>query len=125
MLSKLRISKQTIFLSGFLLATQFINGFSNVRNGFSPISFYWYIFALYWALGWWFITDSKEHRDKWTGGYLDTGMFLYIGWIIVIPYYLFKTRGWKAMYTIGLLVGITLGAYIEGAIFSLILNAIS
>jgi hypothetical protein len=50
------------------------------------------------------------------------GMYLYIAWIFIVPYYLFKTRGWKAIYIIGLLAGIYFGAYAMGAILYSLLN---
>jgi len=123
MLSKLQISKPTIFLSTFLFITQFINGYGDAGSISSPIADYWYIFALYWALGWWFIADSRKHGNGWIGGHLDMGMLLFAGWIFIIPYYLFKTRGLKALYTLGLLLGMTIGAYLEGAILYFFLNA--
>jgi len=57
---------------------------------------------------------------KWFDEYLDMGMFLYIAWIFIIPYYLFKTHGWKALYTIVLFIGVYFGAYIAGIIIHLI-----
>jgi hypothetical protein len=120
MLANLQISKPSIFWCGFLFVVQFIYGFTSARTGGSEIAFFWYALAFYWALSWWFITDSRKHGIGWADEYMDLGMFLYIGWILLVPYYLFKTRGWKALYTIGLLFGTAFGAYIAGAIFYLI-----
>ena len=123
MLSNLQVSRPSIFWCGFLFVTQIINGFNDARNSYSEISNFWYVLAFYWALGWWFITDSRKHGAGWAGGYMDMGMFLYIAWIFLVPYYLFKTRGWKALYTLMLFLGISIGAYIVGAIISLFMPA--
>lgn len=117
MKSKLQVSKPTLFLCGFLFIAQFIYGFSAVRVGFSESSYYWYLFTFYWALSWWFLNDSRNQSAAWVDGYMDVGMFLYIAWIFFVPYYLFKTRGWKkALLMIGIFLGIFFGAYILGVI---------
>jgi len=121
MQSGLRISKPVIFLCLFLLVAQFIYGANTVRTSYSARFFLVYSLAFYWALGWWFINDARNHGIKWVDNSLDMGMFLYVGWIFLIPYYLFKTRGWKAIYTIGLLLSACIGAYIAGVILSALL----
>ena len=76
-------------------------------------------------MGWWFINDSKNHDIKWTNEYLDIGMFLYAAWMFLVPYYLFKTRGWKkALLMIGVITGIFFGAYIMGFVIYSIVNTI-
>ena len=122
MLSNLQISKPSLYLCSFLLVTQFINGFNAVGNNRSEISNFWYALAFYWALNWWFIADSRTHGAAWTKSYLDMGMFLYVAGFFIVPYYLFKTRGWKALYTIGLFLAVLFGAYVVGAIFHLFPN---
>ena len=117
MLSKLKISMPSLLLSGFLSIAQFVNGFTDARTGgYLEIAHFWYALAFYWALGWWFISDSRRHDSAWVDKYMDMGMFLYVGWIFLVPYYLFKTGGLKALYTIGLFLGASLGAYIMGVI---------
>src|SRR4030095_6468675 len=117
MRSKLQISMPSLLFGGFLSIAQFVNGFTNARtDGNLEITNYWYALAFYWALGWWFINDSRKHGNAWTDKYLDMGMFLYIGWIILVPYYLFKIHGRKALYTIGLFLGASFGAYVAGVI---------
>lgn len=117
MQSIIRIIRPSILLSAFLFIAQFINGFNATQvGGASAISNFWYSLAFYWAIGWWFINDSRKHDVKWVDMYMDTGMLLYIAWIFIIPYFLFKTRGWKALYTIGLLLGTYFGAYIAGVV---------
>jgi hypothetical protein len=114
--SKLQISRPLFFWAGFLMITQFMNGFHNAHDTiYTPNNFGWLVF--YWALGWWFINDSRKHGIRWVDEYMDTGMFLYIGWIVLVPIYFFKTYGWKALIIIGLLLGMVLLAYIGGAVF--------
>jgi len=122
MLSKMKISKPTIYLCGFFIVTQFINGFNDAGSSSSEISRFWYVAAFYWALNWWFIADARSYSAGWKDVYLDMSMFLYIAGFFVIPYYLFKTRGWKAFYTIVLFLGSILGTYILGSLFSLIMR---
>lgn len=116
MQSSVRVSKSLILLCGFFLVAQLINGLLAARNGYPEISNVGFALASYWILGWWFINDSRRHGIKWMDRYLDMGMFLYIAWIFVIPYYLFKTRGWRAIYLIVFVLGIYFGAYLVGAI---------
>lgn len=123
MLSKLQISKSSIFFALFLFAAQLINGFNAARTGgYSNLSQFWFILAFFWGLSWWFINDSREHGIKWFDKYLDAGMLFYIGWIFLVPYYLFKTRGWKAFFTIGLFIVVYIGAAIAGAIAYLVVS---
>ena len=122
MQSSSQTSKPLIFVGGFLLFAQFINGLSVARNGYSAISSFWFFLAFYWMLGWWFINDSRQHGIKWVDYYMDMGMFLYLTWIVFVPYYLFKTRRWKAIYIIGVLLGINFGAYLIGAFLYFLIN---
>jgi len=53
-----------------------------------------YKLGLTWALGWWLRRDS---RSRGVPSIYDLGFFLYLAWPIVMPYYLIKTRGAKAL----------------------------
>lgn len=124
MQSKMPVSKPLLFWGGFLTIAQFMSGFNNASATIFDHSNYFYIAAFYWALGWWFINDSRQNGNVWMDKYLDLGMFLYMGWIFLVPVYFFKTRGWKAIYTIGLLLIISLGSYVAGAIFSALISVL-
>jgi hypothetical protein len=67
--------------------------------------------GLVWGIGWWLQKDNHRHQIKWV---YDMGLFLYIAWPFIMPYYLFKTRGIKALLTILAFAGIYLGAYLIG-----------
>lgn len=119
----MQTSKPTILFLGFLLVGQFLNGLHSARTGNHEIVYTWSVLAFYWALCWWFIHDSRIHSEPWADKYLDMGMFLYIAGIFMIPYYLFKTRGWKALYLIGLFLAVYLGGYVEGVFFYYLVSA--
>lgn len=75
--------------------------------------------AFLWALGWWIIDDNKRYGLTWVQSY---GVFLYvIGWII-IPIYLFRTRGSRALLLILLFAGIYVATYIFGIIMAIVIN---
>lgn len=90
--------------------------FTNILNalyfayGFQPSAIFEILSALgFWGiLCWWLREDSKKFGVEW---FLDIGFFLYIAWLIIIPYYLFKTRGLRAFTTILLFAGIFAAGY--------------
>jgi hypothetical protein len=96
-------------------------GFSTARSGGNPtIQDTWHALTLFWAIGWWFISDSRRYGINWNDGFMDMGILLYVACMFIIPYYLFKSRGWKAIYTLVLILGVYLGAHIIGAIMYLV-----
>jgi len=64
-------------------------------------------FAFLWVIWWWLKEDGKQFGSKWV---LDLGMFLFIAWIFILPYHLFKTRGVKALIPILAFVLVILSA---------------
>jgi hypothetical protein len=54
-------------------------------------------------LCWWLQKDSVRTGVSWP---LDLGMFLYVGWILVLPYHLVKTRGVRGLVGICIFVGV-------------------
>lgn len=124
MQSKIQISRPLFFWSAFLILTQFMNGLHKAHSTIwvKPNYFGWLVF--YWALGWWFINDTRKHGVTWVDKYLDMGMFLYIGWFFLVPVYLFKTYRWKALLIIGLLLVLVIIAYVAGAVFYSLITAL-
>ena len=55
-----------------------------------------YSYLLYVAhvsiLWWWLKEDSKKTGDTWP---MDLGYFIYLAWLALIPYHLFRTRGFR------------------------------
>ena len=112
MSSKLHISIPALFFFGFISLANLIAG---LYAGFSiqPSACFQPIYALivWTSLSWWVIDDSRKHGWEWLHSW---GIFLYVvGWLIV-PYYLFKTRGAKALLIIVLFVVLYLGTFIAG-----------
>jgi hypothetical protein len=75
--------------------------------------------TFFWLIGWWVLKDSRRHGFKLV---YDMGFFLFIAWPLILPYYLFKTRGIKALLTILSFLAVYVGTYVMGvlayAIFS-------
>ncbi len=124
MYSNLHNAKPTLYLCVSLFILQAAYGFGSARGNGSPGTLdSWHVVALYWALSWWFINDSRRPDVHWSQDYMDMGLFIYVAGFFMIPYYLFKSRGWKAFYTIGLFLAIYIGAFALGAVFSTLLSA--
>lgn len=107
-------SKPIILLCFFLLIVQIANSFYLAR-GVEPSPAFDLLYALgfLWLIGWWLKEDSRRYGVKWV---YDMGLFLYLAWPFVIPYYLFKTRGVKALITILSFAGIFMATYMIGAL---------
>jgi hypothetical protein len=74
-------------------------------------SFFNYV-GLLWIMGWWLLADSRKRGIAWV---LDMGFFLSIAWIVVMPYYLLKTRGAKGLLLILAFLSAYFGALMLGA----------
>lgn len=98
----------------FLLVTHSIDGLYLARGVDAPGVYHLLSFlALVWLMGWWLQQDSRKHEFKWV---YDMGFFLYVAWPIILPYYLFKTRGLKALLTILIFLAVYFGTYIIGVV---------
>jgi hypothetical protein len=53
--------------------------------------------ALSYVLASWVVSDARKRRKKL---YYDYDSLVFFGWPIVIPFYLFQTRGWRALLTL-------------------------
>lgn len=109
---KPNLSTPVISLCVFLLIAQIANAtyfaFGAEPSGaFELLS----MFGFFWLMGGWITDDNKQHGVKWV---YDLGFFLYLAWIFIIPFYLFKTRGLKAFITVFYFIGIFLGTYLIG-----------
>jgi len=67
--------------------------------------------GFYWALAIWLQRDLHARGLSWV---LDTGFFLYIGWLLLMPYYLIKTRGARGILIILAFIAINLGSIAVG-----------
>jgi hypothetical protein len=78
-----------------------------------------YPLALLWAAGAWLRADSRARGVKWV---LDMGLFLYIAWPLLMPYYLFKTRRARGLLVAFAFVVVFAAATGAGAILGFILK---
>lgn len=57
-----------------------------------------YFAATAWAMAWWFVEDR---RARGLAVSIDYGWFALWAWPLVLPYHLFRTRGWRGFAVIG------------------------
>lgn len=74
--------------------------------------------TLFWAIGWWL---SDDLRGRSEGFFYCRGLVLWIAWPVLLPYYLLKTRGRKALITMAIFVGLSLAATVLGDILGTLL----
>lgn len=112
------VMRPLICLCLFLLFTQIANNFY-AAHGVEPSSGFgmFYTLGLLWLGVWWLKNDNKQYK---IGLVYDLGLFLYLAWFIVVPYYLFRTRGLKAFITLFSFIGIYLVTYLIGAAIFLV-----
>lgn len=118
---RFRLTVPTIYLCVFLLLTQVARAFY-LSRGVEPSLAFEYInnYGLLWLMVWWLKEDNKRYRIGWLPQ-LDLGLFLSMIWMLFLPYYLFKTRGGKALITILLFAAILVGTYLIALILFLLL----
>ena len=114
-----RIVSPTALLYVYVTFTQITNGIYFAGNiepppGFSAI----YRLGFLWIVGWWLLTDS---RKRGVALVYDIGMFLYIAWPLIMPYYLVTTRRAKGLLLIFAFVSIYIGAAVVGMALYLLL----
>jgi hypothetical protein len=64
-------------------------------------------------LAFWVDTDSKNRAEVYRPSF-DFGLFIYLVWLIYLPYYLLRTRGRKGWFWIvGLFVLASLGTILQ------------
>jgi len=71
--------------------------------------------VLFWLVGDWLLKDNRRHHIAWV---FDMGFFLYLAWPLIIPFYLFKTRGFKALWSMLGVIGLYFGAALIGMLAS-------
>ncbi|MBI5953247.1 MAG: hypothetical protein HY865_16450 [Chloroflexi bacterium] len=119
-----RISDYPKSVAFMLLLIFFANlwlaAFAVFEHAPSPAFELLYSIAFIWSLGWWLKEDNLKFKEKWI---YDIGILIYVGWLIVIPIYLFKTRGaLNATKTIFKFIGFYVGTFIMGIIVFLVLK---
>ena len=109
-----------IFMVLLILVTNiWISLFSVFDRTMSPAFNLLYFIAFTWVLGWWLKEDNQKYKEKWI---YELGILIYAVWVIVIPIYLFKTRGVKAFLTIFAFIGLYLGTFVIGLVASIFIK---
>jgi hypothetical protein len=114
-----KLTSPTGLLYLFLVFTQIVTGAYRVSGIELPASFTLiYIFGFFWIIGWWLRADSRKRDVNWV---FDMGLFLYIAWPFIVPYYILKSRGGRGLLAILCFVATYIGATLAGAVLYLFL----
>jgi hypothetical protein len=109
-----RVTSPTALLYLFVAVTQLSSGFYLSLGGEPPPAYLLlYSVGFLWIMGWWLQQDSRKRSVAWV---LDMGLFLYIAWPIILPYYLVKTRGLRGLLYVLAFAGIYVGAFVIGVV---------
>ena len=118
-----RIASPAALLYLFVIAAQIVSGFYLAREQEPPQAFsLLYALGFVWAVDWWLSNDSRARGVGWA---LDMGLFLYIAWPLIMPYYLIKTRGLKGLLVILIFACVYAGAAVAGAALYILLTEFS
>lgn len=104
-----------IFIYNFAAALFLASGFE-----LSPAVEYLYAAAFPCAAIWWLRSDA--YRSSVTPLYCH-GMMMGLGWFVIIPYHLLKTRGAKGFLPLLLLAGSFVAARLAAAVVYVLLNS--
>ena len=115
-----QISSPTGLLYLYLVTAQVATGVYLAREAELPPAFsLLYPLGFLWVVGWWLRQDSRGRGVGWV---FDMGLFLYVAWPVVMPYYLLKTRGAKGLLAILAFAGANVGGLLAGAVFYILLT---
>ena len=84
-------------------------------TGVEPLPTVEFLYVAGFACGtvWWL--RSETHKSAMTNIYCH-GLLMNIGWFVIIPYHLLKTRGWKGLLPLLVLVVTYVGSLVMAAI---------
>lgn len=109
-----RLSSPAALVYLFLVASQVVVGVYLAREAEPPPAFsVLYPLGLLWVVGWWLRDDSRKRGVGWV---FDMGLFLYIAWPVLMPYYLLKTRGAKGLLALLAFAAVYVGALLAGGV---------
>jgi hypothetical protein len=72
-----------------------------------------YLAAFPWGAIWWF--RSETQKSDLQRVYCH-GMLMNVGWFVIIPYHLLKTRGWRGLLPLLVLVSTYVGSLVMAAV---------
>jgi hypothetical protein len=108
-----KLFSPTALLYTYLVVTMVPRGFYSAGRIELPDGFtVFYPLGFLWIIGWWLRDDSRKQGVGWI---YDMGLFLYIAWPFIMPYYLLKTRGLRGLLVTLAFVAVCVGAVILGA----------
>ena len=107
-----QVASPTKLLYMYVAVVQIVSGFY-LAGSIEPPPLFALLYALgfLWIIGWWLLKDSRKLGVEWV---LDMGLFLYIAWPLIMPYYLLKTRGVKGILAIIVFIGVFVMAAMAG-----------
>lgn len=84
-------------------------------GGLEPSSAFQFLYTVsfLWLVVWWLRAENRRYAIK---PVYCLGLLVGVGWMIIIPYHLFKTRGVRGLIPIGALIGSLLVAHVLGVI---------
>jgi hypothetical protein len=116
------LTAENMLLFAFILVSQATDTMFSFTRTEPPPGFDTLIsFGQLYALGYWLHADSLR-RPNFNWPYCR-GVFVYAAGIIVVPYYLFKTRGARAFLTLLIFVSMVVVATLAGALAATLLIA--
>lgn len=116
LVNKLHITPPVIFMVILFFAANTSTAFFAVFGRELPSAFDWFYFiALVWVMGWWLKLDNLIHKQQWV---YEIGILVYVAWVVVLPIYLFKTRGVLAFFSFFKFAVIYLGTLMAGVVLS-------
>jgi hypothetical protein len=101
-----------LFLFAFVLASEF-----SANDSFEKVGALFAQFAFPLALTGWLLSDAQKRGKKLC---YDYDSFAFWAWPIILPVYLFQTRGWRAIITLLWFAGICAAATLFGLVLSLL-----
>ena len=85
----------------------------------SPAFEFLYSVAFLCCVVWWLRAEAGRYLVK---PVYCLGLLVGVGWIIIIPYHLFKTRGWKGLIPLSALIGSFLAAHLSAVLLYMIVS---
>ena len=103
------------FVYAFLLLTGAAQVAYSATNIEPPGTLFLLYLGLLTAVWYWLKKDSQRYGIRWVW---DMGLFLWIAWPLILPYYLLKTRRARAV-----LIGLAaIGAFLVGALIAVLVS---
>ncbi len=119
-LATIDIAAPSTLLYVFIFFAQFLTGIYSVFALELPSLFViLYPVVTTWLVWWWLKEDSLRTGQAWP---IDLGLFLFVAWPVIVPYYLISTRGLKGLVGVGIFVAVLaagwIGALLTAIVFS-------